>query len=133
VILTQIAKRFEFSAAHHLTGLRAGHPCAEPHGHNYDVELILSGPVDRSCGMVLDYLAMAPFKAYVDKLDHHDLNELLPGIEPTAENLASYLFVCALKLWPVEGPTAVRVVAVKVSETPKTWAEARQGDLGFGL
>src|SRR5215468_9371730 len=32
-----ISKFFEFSAAHHLTGLPDDHPCSRVHGHNYVV------------------------------------------------------------------------------------------------
>ncbi len=34
-----IAKCFTFSASHIIGGLPAHHPCAQLHGHNYEVEV----------------------------------------------------------------------------------------------
>jgi len=67
-------------------------------------------------GMVLDYRALAPFREIVDGLDHQHLNDIL-SVEPTAENIARLLFMEAADLW------GDLVSAVRVSETPKTWAE----------
>lgn len=115
-----ITKRFEFSAAHHIEGLPPGHPCSRPHGHNYAVELILSAPALTPPGFVLDYGELAPFGEWInDTLDHRDLNDEIPG-PTTAERIAQYMFGVVRDVWP-EWP----LVAVRVSETPKTWAEYR--------
>lgn len=112
-----ITKRFNFSASHRLDHLPPDHQCARLHGHNYSVEVVVRSPCldDRGfCGV--DYGELAPFKAYLDEnLDHRHLNDVLP-VRPTAENLARFLFGEARKLSPF-------VVAVRVSETPRTWAE----------
>jgi 6-pyruvoyltetrahydropterin/6-carboxytetrahydropterin synthase len=101
--------------------LPEGHQCARLHGHNYEVEVILSGPPDAS-GFVLDYGELAPIKHFLDGvLDHHHLNEVMgspDGRLTTAEALAAFLLGRFL-------PTFPALVAVRVSETPKTWAEAR--------
>lgn len=56
-----------------------------------------------------------------DTLDHRHLNEAMGGgISPSAENLAVWIF----DLWVERLP---ELTAVKVSETPKTWAEYRPG------
>lgn len=117
-----IAKTFTFSASHQLTHLPATHPCARLHGHNYTVELQLHGSVDPETGFVLDYRAFDAFKTYLDDaLDHRHLNDALgSSVATTAENLATALLALAESLF---GP---RVLAVRVSETPKTWAEARR-------
>lgn len=114
-----IIKRFDFSASHVLDHLAADHPCARLHGHNYSVEVVVEAPAldDRGFCQV-DYRELDPFKRYVDAtLDHRHLNDVLP-CRTTAENLARFLFVEARKLSPF-------VVACRVSETPKTWAEYR--------
>lgn len=110
-----ISKEFHFSASHQLDGLPDDHQCARLHGHNYVVVLRLASHQLNPVGFVLDYGDLAPFKKYVDDaLDHRHLNDLLP-FNPTAENLARWLFdVAASWGWPVDG--------VGVSETPKTWA-----------
>lgn len=115
-----ITKRFDFSASHQLSGLYEGHQCARLHGHNYVVELELSASVENltSTGFVRDYGDLSTFKTWIDKtMDHQHLNDLLPS-NPTAENLAIWLH----DQWVDEFP---ELTAVRVSETPKTWAEYR--------
>jgi len=64
-------------------------------------------------GFVRDYNELSPFKNFVDeKLDHRHLDDVID--EPsTAESLARFLYDFAKGMWP-------EVVAVRVSETPKT-------------
>ena len=119
-----ISKDFEFSAAHHLEGLDPEHPCSRVHGHNYVVRLELTGPVSGP-GFVYDYRALAPFKHLLDtRLDHRDLNAIMAGENPTAEHMAEWLYELAVELLD-NMPDGVRVSAVSVSETPKTWATYR--------
>lgn len=113
-----IAKEFHFSASHQLNGLPLEHQCARLHGHNYIVELILQSETLNEHGFVVDYLELKPFKNFIDDtLDHRHLNEVL-DFATTAENLAKYLYDWAKQRWS-------QVTAVRVSETPKTWAEYR--------
>ncbi|GIK58887.1 MAG: 6-carboxytetrahydropterin synthase QueD [Chloroflexi bacterium] len=113
-----ISKQFHFSASHQLDGLPTEHQCARLHGHNYEVELILQSETLDEYGFVVDYLALKTFKTYLDEtLDHRHLNDVLP-FPTTAENLARHLYAWAKVQWP-------QVTAVRVSETPRTWAEYR--------
>lgn len=115
-----ISKDFTFSAAHHLTGLPDTHPCTRTHGHNYTVRLTLQTPTLTPPGFVLDYHHLAPIKNYIDHtLDHQDLNQALPHMNPTAENLAHHIATTARKL--LDLPPHITLTAA-VSETPKTWA-----------
>lgn len=118
-----IAKRFSFSASHVLTAVPDDHKCRRLHGHNYDVEVICGAlDLDRR-GMVVDYLDFDPVKRFIDRtVDHRHLNDVLDG-EPTAERLAWWLYE-ALKA-ELPGDVAGRLVAVRVHETPRTWAEYR--------
>jgi 6-pyruvoyltetrahydropterin/6-carboxytetrahydropterin synthase len=114
-----ITKRFDFSASHVLDGLPDGHPCGRLHGHNYAVEVVIESPLldDRGFCQV-DYRELDPFKRHLDDtLDHRHLNDVVP-CRPTAENLARHLHGVARTLSPF-------VVACRVSETPRTWAEYR--------
>ena len=118
--VASIAKEYHFTAAHHLEGLRDGHPCARVHGHNYVVTLTIRGDVDHR-GFVIDYNDLAPFGAYIDNnLDHRDLNELMP--QPTAERLAQALVYIAQDVLYLERQSHLHSWAVTVSETPKTTA-----------
>jgi 6-pyruvoyltetrahydropterin/6-carboxytetrahydropterin synthase len=112
-----ISKIFEFSASHQLGGLPEKHPCARLHGHNYRVRVEVKGELD-GVGFVFDYNDLAPLGAWLkEKLDHRHLNDVL-GFNPTAENMACYLFGVAEALH-------IPVTAVAVSETARTWAEYR--------
>ncbi|MGA8944205.1 MAG: 6-carboxytetrahydropterin synthase QueD [Thermoactinomyces sp.] len=110
-----ITKRYHFSASHQLDHLPEEHPCSRLHGHNYQVEIVLKSETLNQQAFVRDYGELKPFQRYLEEtLDHRHLNDVLPCV-PTAENLAKWLFDWAKKRWNC-------VVAVKVSDTPKTWA-----------
>ena len=113
-----ISKRFNFSASHVIEGLPEGHQCSRLHGHNYVVEVVLEAKQLDEVGFVVDYGELKPLKQIIDtELDHRHLNDVLPGAT-TAEAIARFLFDRARALWP-------QTVAVRVSETPTTWAEYR--------
>ena len=106
-----ISKTYTFSAAHYLTSVEDGHPCATMHGHNYDVVVEVEDDIGED-GMVVDYNELDDLvKPVVGKLDHTTLNVVFAN--PTAENLAVYLL------------GQLRCSAVTVRETPGTTATAR--------
>ncbi len=115
----RITKQFHFSASHQLKGLAEGHPCARLHGHNYIVEIELQAAELNSDGFVRDYHDLADLKTYIDDtLDHRHLNEVLGDDKVTAEQMAKHLYDWCKIRW---AETSV----IRISETPKTWAEYR--------
>lgn len=120
-----IGKRFSFSASHVLTAVPEDHKCRRLHGHNYEVEVVCAARDLDHRGMVVDYFDLDPVKRFIEAtVDHRHLNDVLDG-EPTAERLAWWLYESLKGELPVD--VAARVVAVRVSETPRTWAEYRPG------
>ena len=119
-----ISKDFEFSASHQLNGLAEGHKCGRVHGHNYTVRVTLEGDRLDEHGFILDYGELAPFGRWLDEhLDHRHLNDV-QATQPSAENLAVWLWAVVHREVPVpEGVT----VTVSVSETRKSWATYRPG------
>jgi 6-pyruvoyltetrahydropterin/6-carboxytetrahydropterin synthase len=114
-----ITKEFHFSASHQLFGLPDDHQCARLHGHNYIVLVELQAAELNDHGFVRDYLDLAPLKRYIDdELDHRHLNDVLGDDMVTAERMAKHFFDWCRAKWP-------EISAIKVSETPKTWAEYR--------
>lgn len=115
-----ISKDFAFQASHVLTGLPDGHKCGRLHGHGYVIRVELSSTGLDEAGFVLDYGELAPFGEWIDQhLDHRHLNDVIPDIQPSAENLALYLHDIMTVILPdVPG----LMIAIGVSETPKTWA-----------
>jgi len=111
----KISKQFSFSASHILEGLPLEHPCSRMHGHNYVVTVHLKAKQLNEVGFVKDYRDLDNVKHYIDEmLDHRHLNEILP-FNPTAENIAKYLYDTFINDIP-------ELYAVEVSETPKTTA-----------
>lgn len=114
-----ISKQFTFSASHQLLNLPETHQCHRLHGHNYVVEVELQTDKLDHHGFVVDYGDLDPLKQFIDeKLDHRHLNDVMGHDDTTAENLAKFIFDWSIDQWP-------EVSAVRISETPKTWAEYR--------
>ncbi|MGH3754423.1 MAG: 6-carboxytetrahydropterin synthase [Pseudonocardiaceae bacterium] len=117
----RIGKRYSFAAGHHLPTLPEDHKCARPHGHTYTVEVVLVSATLRGPGFVTDFADLQPFGAYLDQeLDHNNLNDVF-GFPPTCELLAEHLY--GWLLTNVAPQVGGRLDAVRVSESPTSWAE----------
>jgi 6-pyruvoyltetrahydropterin/6-carboxytetrahydropterin synthase len=101
-----LSRRYLFSASHRLHSEAMSEEenkttygkCNNPfgHGHNYTVEVTVSGPVDDSTGMVCNLADLDGFmeKAVLARFDHENLN-LLPEFAqdvPTTENLCIQIY-----------------------------------------
>ncbi|SIN90892.1 preQ(0) biosynthesis protein QueD [Sulfurivirga caldicuralii] len=83
----------DFAAAHRLHGYDGD--CAKLHGHNWKVEVMVTGEQLDDVGMVIDFKEIKRHaKAVVAELDHTYLNDhpAFQNQNPTAENIAAYLF-----------------------------------------
>ena len=108
----EVFKEFRFEAAHRLTKFPKDHKCHRLHGHSYRVRVSVRGVVDQETGIVLDFAEIsAAWKPLFGELDHQYLNSI-PGLEnPTAENLAVWIWrklsvtlqVLAVEVWETEG------------------------------
>ena len=108
----------EFSSAHTLVG-HSG-PCKKMHGHNWKVEVKITGEKLDKIGMVVDFKEIRKAtNLVVDELDHEFLNNLEPFSEdnPTAENIARYIFT---KLSEEFSNKNVKVNSIKLWETDKS-------------
>ena len=88
-----IFKKITIEAAHRLPHCPPGHKCARLHGHSFQIEIHVQGPVDEQFGWVVDFADIkTAFAPLYEQLDHHYLNEV-PGLEnPTSENLARWIW-----------------------------------------
>jgi 6-pyruvoyltetrahydropterin/6-carboxytetrahydropterin synthase len=101
-----LTRKFEFSASHRYwkkdwseeKNNEVFGPCTSPygHGHNYDLYVTLTGPVDRNTGMIIN---LTQLKSIVNDIlkdfDHKFLNMDTPYFQeriPTTENIAAVLF-----------------------------------------
>lgn len=126
-----VTKSFSFDSAHQLPLMPEGHPCANVHGHTYNVDVSLSATALDEHGMVMDFNHFRELKAM---LDHKNLNEVLPvsGVDdeypqPTSEILCKFIWDWIDRfIWQkfgVEGRKAIQILRVRVSETASSYAE----------
>ena len=72
--------------------------CNNPygHGHNYMVEITVSGPVDDKTGMVCNLVDLDGFvhREVIERYDHQNLNQVQEFTEnvPTTENLCIAIY-----------------------------------------
>jgi 6-pyruvoyltetrahydropterin/6-carboxytetrahydropterin synthase len=127
--MIRLTRRYEFPAAHVLASpalsqadnARIFGKCANPHGHGHDygVEVCVSGPIEAETGQILspDLLDDIFDEAVRGPWSHRMLNEL-PAFRsrvPTAENIALILFD---ELAPrIADRSGARLVGVRVVET----------------
>ena len=82
-----VTKRIEVSGAHFLH-LDYESKCTNLHGHNWIITVtVQNDTLDRN-GMVVDF---SKIKEIVNQFDHHVINDVLGGLNPTAENIAKWL------------------------------------------
>jgi len=83
----------DFAAAHQLRNFRGN--CEKLHGHNWKVEVILSGDKLNEAGLLIDFREVKETTDRILKeLDHSFLNDLprFKNENPSSENIAAYLF-----------------------------------------
>ena len=117
--MIEIRKSFTIEAAHRLPNVPPGHKCARLHGHSFNVEIAVGGPLDPQKGWIIDYAEIKEaFQPLHDQLDHNYLNDI-PGLQnPTSENLAMWI-------WDKLKPALHNLTAVIVHETCTTTCEYR--------
>ncbi|GBL34833.1 6-carboxy-5,6,7,8-tetrahydropterin synthase [Filimonas sp.] len=143
----RVTKKFSFDMAHALYGYDG--PCKNIHGHTYHLSVTLIGtPLQDASnvklGMVVDFgdLKKIVKELILDSYDHAlVLNEeapysksevisnefekvILVPYQPTCENLLLH-FVSILKDC---FPTEMKLVSIRLEETPSSFAEWDQGD-----
>jgi len=108
----------DFAGAHNLRDYNG--KCENLHGHNWVIYLYVQGSEQQKNGILVDFKTLkACLNSILDELDHCYLNELpmFRELNPSAENLARYIYQQAQERmdWS-ENPTA-RVSKVTVFET----------------
>jgi 6-pyruvoyltetrahydropterin/6-carboxytetrahydropterin synthase len=117
-----IYREIFFSSAHNLRDYNG--KCENIHGHNWRVRLYLTRNELDATGFVMDFKELDKIlKIITDKIDHTNLNCVKPfdKINPTAENIARFIFDNAVKEL-AEISKDVKVVKVMVWESDKSCA-----------
>jgi len=102
-----LGRRYRFAASHRLHNSRLSEQenwrvygkCNNPygHGHNYVVEIIVSGTPDSATGMIVNLADLDGFveREVIETFDHQSLNEDVPSFRekvPTTENVCIEIF-----------------------------------------
>jgi 6-pyruvoyltetrahydropterin/6-carboxytetrahydropterin synthase len=128
-----VTRRMHFNAAHRVhnpelsdeENERLFGRCNNPnwHGHNYILDVSVTGPIDARTGYVMDLAALKRVvqDAVVDKVDHRNFNvevDFMHGVIPTAENIV-------VGCWRVLAPRVApaRLVRLVLWETPNNYVE----------
>jgi 6-pyruvoyltetrahydropterin/6-carboxytetrahydropterin synthase len=133
--MMRVTRRYRFAASHRLHADRLSErenrelygKCNHPygHGHNYEVEISVRGPLDARSGRAVDLAALDRLvqREVLDAFDHRNLNAEIPefeGVVPTSENLAIELHRrlerCWAEMFPGEWP---RLDKIRIAETPR--------------
>jgi 6-pyruvoyltetrahydropterin/6-carboxytetrahydropterin synthase len=131
--MVYLTRKIGFSASHryHNPALSAEEnkrifgKCNNPHGHghNYTLEVTVTGEPDPVTGMVVDLKELKEIleREVIERMDHRFLNyevEELKGQIPTCENIARVI-------WKLLEPkiTQGRLFKVRLYESPDLFAE----------
>ncbi len=101
-----LTRRYRFSASHRLhsddmspeENVAIYGKCNNPygHGHNYALEVTVSGPIDEGTGMVCNLVDLDGFveREILEHFDHQSLNTLEEFAQevPTTENLCAAIY-----------------------------------------
>lgn len=131
-----VTRRVHFSGAHRLNQPRLSDEenrklyglCNNPnyHGHNYELDVTVSGTIDPLTGYVAD---LGEIKRIVEervmaKLDHRNFNLDVPelnGVIPSTENVV-------VMIWRLlEGHLPGRLTRIVLWETPRNYVEYTGG------
>jgi 6-pyruvoyltetrahydropterin/6-carboxytetrahydropterin synthase len=106
-VKTELGRRYHFAASHRLhnpalseeENRRIYGKCNNPygHGHNYTLEVLVSGEVDPATGMIANLADLDGFveREVLEPFDHKSLNEDVAAfcsVVPTTENLCIEIF-----------------------------------------
>jgi 6-pyruvoyltetrahydropterin/6-carboxytetrahydropterin synthase len=119
----ELGRRYRFSASHRLHSSKLSEEenrriygkCNNPygHGHNYVVEVSVSGTVNPATGMIANLADLDSFveREVIEPFDHKSLNEdvaAFRGNVPTTENICKEIFA-RLNHFPMAKLERVRV------------------------
>ncbi len=130
-VIAHFSRRYHFSASHrlHVEALSAEEnratfgKCNNPfgHGHNYVVEVTLSGPIQDSTGMVVNLSDLDLFaqREVLDLFDHANLNtlELFRDQVTTTENVSVAVWRIFSRFAESKDYPQVRLERIRVEET----------------
>jgi 6-pyruvoyltetrahydropterin/6-carboxytetrahydropterin synthase len=133
--IVTVTRRMHFNAAHrvHNPALSDAEnatlfgKCNNPnwHGHNYTLDVSVTGDIDKKTGYVVDLAKLKEVvnREVIDKVDHRNFNlevDFMRGVIPTTENIV-------VAMWRVLAPTVApaKLERLVLKETENNSAEYR--------
>jgi 6-pyruvoyltetrahydropterin/6-carboxytetrahydropterin synthase len=122
-----IVRKFEIHAAHRLPKHKG--KCKNIHGHQWVLEVGVTGPLDEETGMITDFSNLKNLvnELIIDKLDHQYLNELeiegFPSDCPTAEKMSIWMISTLNKY--LKDKTTCELALLRLYETDNSYFEWR--------
>lgn len=122
-----ITKVFTFDAAHHMHNYKG--KCISLHGHTYRLETTISG-YPNEIGMSIDFGTIKRIYQEVleEKLDHRYLNETLPKMNTSVENVIVWIWE-QIDNWLIhQGMKAegFRIEQLTLYETPNSYGTMKR-------
>ena len=115
----ELKVKSHFAGAHQLT--MVGQKCENLHGHNWNVEVCVTGEKLNSAGVLADFgdIKKAVRTVVDGELDHRFLNdlEMFKEIQPTSERIAVYIAERVQKILSRELTEEIRVSKVMAWES----------------
>lgn len=106
-MIVTVSRKAHFNAAHRLfrkdwsdeKNVEVFGKCSNPnyHGHNYELIVSVTGPIDKETGFVMDMKVLKDVirEEIEEYLDHKNLNlevDAFKDLNPTAENIAVVIY-----------------------------------------
>ena len=114
----------QFAAAHQLREFVG--KCEELHGHNWKVEVYVTGNRLGKDGLLIDFaLIKKQTEQALDEMDHKFLNDLeaFKELNPSSENIARHIFESLSKELNDENVRVSRVTAWESDNACATYSE----------
>ena len=132
--MIRVTRRYRFSASHRLHAAGLGDAenrelygkCNSPfgHGHNYEMEVSVRGPLEERSGRAVDPALLDGLvrREVLEAFEHRNLNEEIAAFRttvPTTENLAREAVRRLKQNWSTVFPAGPRLEKVAIAETSR--------------
>ncbi len=131
--MIEVTRRYAFCASHRLHSAQLSEKqnqalygkCNNPygHGHNYQLEVTVSGPIHQETGRIIDLSALDSLvkKHVLEPFDHRNLNQesiFFQQLVPTTENLCVIIENQLREAWSGAFP-GVALQRIRIYETAR--------------
>jgi len=127
-----LTKQYKFCAAHRYwndawdetRNRQAFGDDVQLHGHNYELDITVTGPISPETGFLVDLMALNKLiqQRVIDNLDHSRIDTDIPWFknrQPSTEYMVQYIWDQIVN----DMPGSTQLVRVRLRETPTIFCE----------